>query len=103
MTGTLPGTSTILKLLVAIDITTMQWEQCRDTVNSSGLKQWILQWTSILRPHILMILTTSTTEKLWNLFNQSYGVHIRVETGSGQPGHILSGLSGCDPVYKISS
>ena len=64
MTGTLHGTSTILKLLLAIDITTMQWEQYRETVNSGGLKQWILQWTSILRPYILMILTTSAIEKL---------------------------------------
>ena len=27
---------------------------------------------------------------------------IRVETGSGHPGHILFGSCGSDPVYKIS-
>ena len=27
---------------------------------------------------------------------------IRVETGLGHPGHILSGSSGYDPLYKIS-
>ena len=26
----------------------------------------------------------------------------RVETGSGHPGHILSGSSGSDPLYKLS-
>ena len=33
------------------------------------------------------------------------GICIRVETGScypGHPGHILSGSSGSDPLYKIS-
>ena len=36
------------------------------------------------------------------LFNSSYS---RVETGSGHPGqlgHVLSGSSGSDPIYKIS-
>ena len=31
-----------------------------------------------------------------------FGVHARVETGSGHPGHIFSGSSGSDPLYKIS-
>ena len=30
------------------------------------------------------------------------GVSTRVETGLGHPGHILSGSSGSDPLYKIS-
>ena len=29
-------------------------------------------------------------------------VSVSVETGSGQPGHIFSGSSGSDPVYKLS-
>ena len=29
-------------------------------------------------------------------------VCVSVETGSGHPGHIFSGSSGSDPVYKLS-
>ena len=33
---------------------------------------------------------------------RAHAVVFSVETGSGQPGHIFSGSSGSDPVYRLS-
>ena len=44
---------------------------------------WFLQRAPILRPRLLTISTIAAMQKLYYLFNQSYGVHITPYLGTG--------------------